>query len=110
MNKVTTTKDIYEALGKFALAILNMAYVIGCNIFSGFVLSILWGWFIVSTFGLPALTIPLAMGIMLVVGYLSKQVDFNNQDREDYQKRMNVVMIVKPLVALVVGYVIKSFI
>lgn len=103
-------KDFYESLGKLSLAILNMAYVIGCNIFSGFVLSILWGWFVVSTFGLPALTIPLAMGIMLVVSYMTKQADFNNQDREDYQKRVNIVMIVKPLVALVIGYVIKSFI
>ena len=100
---------LYEALGKLALATLNMAYVIGCNIFSGFVLSILWGWFAVPAFGLPALTIPLAMGIMLVVSYMTKQADFNNQDREDYQKRVNVVMIVKPLAALVVGYVIKSF-
>lgn len=102
-------KDLYEALGKFALAILNMAYVIGCNIFSGFVLSILWGWFIVSTFGLPLLTIPVAIGIMLVVSYLTKQADFNNSDREDYQKRVNVLQIVKPLGALAVGYVIKSF-
>lgn len=109
MNDTVTVGKLYEALGKLALAILNMAYVIGCNIFSGFVLSILWGWFIASTFGLPALTIPLAMGIMLVIGYATKQVDFNNQDREDYQKRVNVVMIVKPLAALAVGYVIKSF-
>ena len=102
-------KDLYEALGKFALAILHLAYSIGCFILSGYVLSILWAWFITSTFGLPALTIPVAMGIMVVVSYLTKQADFNNQDREDYQKRVNVVMIVKPLVALVVGYVIKSF-
>lgn len=109
MNKVTTMQDIYEALGKLAVVILNMVYVIGCNIFSGFVLSILWGWFAVPAFGLPALTIPLAMGIMLVVSYMTKQADFNNQDREDYQKRMNVVSIVKPLGALAVGWVVKFF-
>lgn len=102
-------KDIYEPLGKFALAILNLAYTIGCTILSGYVLSILWGWFAVPAFGLPALTIPLAMGIMLVVSYMTKQADFNNSDREDYQKRVNVVMIVKPLAALAVGYVIKMF-
>lgn len=102
-------KDLYEALGKFALAILNIAYSIGCTILSGYVLSILWGWFITATFGLPLLTIPVAIGVMLVVSYLTKQSDFNNSDREDYQKRINVVMIVKPLAALVVGYVIKMF-
>lgn len=102
-------KDLYEALGKFALAILNLAYSIGCFILSGYVLSILWAWFITSTFGLPALTIPVALGIMVVVSYLTKQADFNNQDREDYMKRVNMLAIVKPLGALAVGYVIKMF-
>lgn len=102
-------KDFYEALGKFALAILNLAYSIGCFILSGYVLSILWAWFITSTFGLPALTIPVAMGIMVVVSYLTKQADFNNQDREDYMKRVNILAIVKALGALAVGYVIKMF-
>ena len=101
--------NFYEALGKFALAILNLAYTIGCTILSGYVLSILWAWFIVSTFGLPLLTVPVAIGVMLVVGYLTKQSDFNNSDREDYQKRMNVVQIVKPLSALAVGWIIKLF-
>lgn len=101
--------NFYEALGKFALAILNLAYTIGCTILSGYVLSILWAWFIVSTFGLPLLTIPVAIGIMLVVSYLTKQADFNNSDREDYQMRVNVVMIVKPLGALAVGWVVKFF-
>ena len=103
-------KDLYEALGKFALAILNLAYTIGCVILSGYVLSTLWAWFIASTFGLPLLTIPVAIGVMLVVSYLTKQADFNNSDREDYQKRVNVMMIVKPLCTLAVGWIIKSFI
>lgn len=103
-------KDLYEALGKFALAILNLAYSIGCFILSGYVLSILWAWFITSTFGLPALTIPVAMGIMVVVSYLTKQANFANEDKEDYTKRMNILAIVKPLGALAVGYVIKFFV
>lgn len=101
--------NLYEPLGKFVLVILNLFYSIGCTILSGCVLSVLWAWFAVPAFGLPALTIPLAMGIMLVVSYMTKQADFNNQDREDYQMRINVVQIVKPLAALAVGYVIKMF-
>lgn len=85
----------------------QLVYTIGCMILSGYVLSVLWAWFIVSTFGLPLLTIPVAIGITLVVGYLTKQADFNNSDREDYQKRFNAYMIVKPLAALVVGWVVK---
>lgn len=103
-------KDLYEALGKFALAILNLAYSIGCFILSGYVLSILWAWFIIGTFGLPVLTIPVAMGIMVVVSYLTKQPNFANEDKEDYLKRTNILAIVKPLGTLAVGWIIKSFI
>lgn len=33
----------------------------------GFVLSTLWGWYVVPFFGLQALPIPIAMGILLIV-------------------------------------------
>lgn len=39
---------------------------------NGWALSKLWSWFIVSTFALPALTIPAAIGVALVVNYLTQ--------------------------------------
>ena len=43
---------------------------IGSTIFCGWVLKILWGWFIVPTFGLPILSIPSAIGFSLVIRYV----------------------------------------
>ena len=36
----------------------------------GFVLTKLWGWFVVPVFGLPALHIAAAVGLSLLLGYL----------------------------------------
>lgn len=48
---------------------LGVGFVVA-SIFGGWVLTVLWRWFIIPTFGLPALSIPLAIGINLVVGHL----------------------------------------
>ncbi len=44
-----------------------------CTLYKGFVLKTLWAWFIVPTFGLPALAMSVAIGVSLVVGLLAYQ-------------------------------------
>lgn len=39
------------------------------------VLCQLWAWFVIPTFGLPALTIPLAMGLTLIGMLLTRSYD-----------------------------------
>lgn len=60
---------------------LGIGYVVS-TIYSGWVLTVLWGWFIVSTFGLPALSIPLAIGLNLLVVLLT----INAQPYTDKEK------------------------
>ncbi len=60
------------------LAILGGAVGLGFlwffgSIWSGYVLTILWHWFVVPTFQLPELTIFPAIGIAMVVSYLTYQ-------------------------------------
>jgi len=51
------------------------------SVLNGWVLSILWGWFIVGLFGLPVLTIAPAIGVGLVVTFLTHQhVENKNRD------------------------------
>lgn len=40
-------------------------------VWKGWFLSIIWGWFAVPIFGLPALSIVQASGVMLVIAYLT---------------------------------------
>jgi len=78
-------------------------------VWSGFVLSILWGWFLVPAFHLPQITIPLAIGISLVIGMLTYQVSAQEPDKT-YTKRSITIAIVYPLLLLIFGAIVHIFI
>lgn len=52
---------------------LGAAVTAALCVVEGFVLMKLWAWFIIPTFGLPALSIPVAIGICLIGGFLTRQ-------------------------------------
>lgn len=39
----------------------------------GYVLTVLWAWFVVPTFALPQITLAAAIGLAIVVGYMTHQ-------------------------------------
>lgn len=74
-------------------------------LWEGYVLSVLWGWFIVPQFGLSPLPILLAIGLALTVGLLTKQyVPHNDNDHMIY-----VYLAVKPLLFLAAGWILLRF-
>ena len=91
--------------------------VIGATIvgvmLNGLVLQRLWGWFMVGTFGLPALTIPQALGMWLVFGFImqNEASSSNTEDKTaaEVEIRMWTVVIGRPLIALVFGWVVLQF-
>ena len=53
-------------------------------VLNGWVLSIIWKWFFVPTLHLPSLSIPQAIGIALVVSFLTKQdIDCKKEEGSD---------------------------
>ena len=80
-------------------------------IFSGYALSVLWSWFIVPTFGLPAISIPVAIGISIIVGYMSRSVTEKDEDESfgDIMTKGIITAITKPAMALLIGYVVHLF-
>ena len=95
---------------RFIGAVVLMAF---SSIFNGYALSVLWGWFMVPTFGLPELSVAPAIGIALVVGYLTKQ--YNNsktKKNESFGKELlksALTAILKPSFALLFGYIVHLF-
>lgn len=81
------------------------------SIWSGYVLSVLWDWFMVPTFNLPQLSIPAAIGIAMAMGYLTHQTSTNKDERDGWEVfgLAVVVAILKPLFALVFGWVVHQF-
>lgn len=75
-------------------------------IFSAFTITVLWDWFVVTTFQLPALRIPQALGLGLIVYY------FTMNQATDPDKDFSDVMgeaIAKPFVFLGLGWVVHLF-
>lgn len=92
------------AVGFFAFVALNAMW-------NGYVLTILWAWFVVPTFHLPQLAIAPAIGISMIVKYLTHQNDFEKGDREweDQVVRVLFYAAFYPLMVLGFGWIVHSF-
>ncbi len=80
--------------------------IAGVSVWRGYVLSILWGWFAVPAFGLPALSIPLAIGVALITGMLAE----NSTTPKETDAGTTIAKIVLgPALVLLVGWIVTKF-
>jgi ABC-type Fe3+ transport system permease subunit len=103
-------KAIFGCVGALVLLVGTMVLAYLAN---GWALMTLWGWFISETFALPALSIVQAIGISIVVGFLtSKYSDTQHKDEskgwEAFFKTASY-SIIGPVVAVAVGWIVKGF-
>lgn len=86
--------------------------VLVSTILRGWCLSILWGWFVVSTFGLPPLSITQAIGVSLVVSFLTYELpDHQKVERSEAEKlgRGIAISVLLQLLYLGVGWIVKQY-
>jgi len=77
-------------------------------IYNAWVLSILWGWFIVPL-GVKSLSIAHAYGVTLVAGlFLSTRGIKENKNQDDWVSSL-ITWLILPLVALFFGWVAVGF-
>lgn len=79
--------------------------------YTPYVLTQLWLWFVVPTFGLPVLTIPLAMGLCLVAQMLTGA--FNKADRPETEASLHVravQVLLMPAVLHGMGWLIAQYV
>lgn len=81
------------------------------SILMGYALSVLWGWFMVPTFGLPHLAIAPAIGLSLVVHCLTVSTTYHEDERSYAEKLLYsmVISVLMPLIVLSMGYVVHLF-
>jgi hypothetical protein len=85
----------------FLLAVPTIvALYVAAILARGFVLTILWGWFAVPVFGLPALSIAAAIGLTVLLSYLL------NHTKESVSLGN---IFIQALAALGAGYLIHLF-
>lgn len=98
-------------LGCFSFLVL----LVISPIISGFVLSILWKWFMVSTFAIPLITIPQAIGISYVAKMATGTI-YLKENVETKDKGMTEIILIgigqsliSPFVLLGMGYIVTLF-
>lgn len=88
------------------ITLIAFAMVAGMLLWKGYVLSILWDWFIVPVFHVSSIGIPLAIGITIVFNLLT-----NHNYRTEEGKEWEVIFkaFLGPLFLLGIGWVVKQF-
>ena len=84
--------------------------VVSC-LWSGYVLSVLWRWFMVPGLGLPSLSVGYAIGVAMVISYLTRQ-DIPEKEGESWQEKLVrgvAVAALKPAIALLFGWTVTLF-
>lgn len=74
----------------------------------GYVLAILWRWFVVDTFSLPPLRIPIALGIATLVALLTHQTMPQEKNKSPWIGVVASAAI--SLLSLGFGWIYKAFI
>lgn len=84
-----------------------------CALVIGFTLATLWGWFIVPTFELPALSLAAAIGFAMVVGFLTYHFDSAKHAEQpqlvEEMIKLLFFSIFRALPTLLIGYIVHLF-
>lgn len=101
--------------GVALLALLGISVVlVASSIANGFVLSVLWGWFVVPLFEVPSLSIAQAIGFSMTVSFLTYHYhDSGKKEEESFIKRITYLIllaIVRPIIVLTIGYIVHLFV
>lgn len=109
---MTTTNETMDNMLKAVGKAILIAPVWCCAValawmWYGYVLHILWGWFMVPAFGAPPLSIPMALGVSVTVGLLTKP---SPEIKESEPKwRPWAVMFMRPALVLLTGWIVTRF-
>jgi hypothetical protein len=82
------------------------------SIINGFVLTVLWGWFVIPLFSLPPLNIPQAIGISIIVSYLThRKTETEDKDEGFWTKIISIFLyiILYPALVLCIAWVVQLF-
>lgn len=109
MPKIDLTAGTAVSLALGGIASVALMLVWG-GFWSGLTLSFLWGWFVSPTFGLPALSLLQAYGLVLVARFV-QGFEVNKTGSESLGGVMAGALVRHPFVAgltLSVGWIVKS--
>lgn len=102
--------DNEKAVSVVILALLGIpAMIFFSSLLNGWALSVLWRWFVSPVFEIRNLGIAEAIGLSLIVSYLTHQAQNKNREENSLANTLGLV-IVRPLFSVLIGWCIKFFI
>lgn len=82
------------------------------SVIHGWALMKLWGWFIFPYFDVPMITIPVAIGISLIVGMLAIKPDqINSSEKRSSEDAIGQLIgnMLSPIVVVFIGWIVTLF-
>lgn len=107
-HELTAGIAVAAVLGGFSLVLLSIVWG---GFWAGLTLSILWGWFVVPVFALPALSVWQAYGLVLVAGML-RGMKPGEKPNDGFGAAMFKAFLLPPFVCglvLPVGWAVKAW-
>jgi putative flippase GtrA len=102
-----------NALAKLG-AIIGLPTIVVLQVMlNGYVLSVLWGWFFIPVLQFPAIGIVQAIGISIIISYLTHQQDsYEDRSKTVEDKIIGALAFsaLRPLLALFFGWIVRMFI
>ena len=95
----------------FALIAIPVILVLS-SVLNGFVLTILWKWFMIPVFSLPAINVPQAIGISMLISFLTHQQNGNKkEDKEQFELWVSLLFnaLLNPLLVLGIAWIVQLF-
>lgn len=92
-----TLKTIFEIPAVVLAAVITITW-------RGYVFTVLWGWFMVSTFKLPPLHLANAVGISLMIGHLTGKANPPKDFWPGIARHMSAAML-----TLAIGWILHKF-
>jgi hypothetical protein len=102
-----------ELVGKAAV---YLVLATASTIYKGYALSLLWAWLIVPTFDVQEISVASAIGIALVISYLTHRFslkDIKENEEYEFTERLThaiALSITRPSLALAIGFVVSQWV
>jgi len=108
MSQKTPNEELEESIQEILISIVGILFAFPLIIWNGFVAMKLWNWFIVKLGAMP-IELWLAVGISLVISYLTYKVNYYAIDVPN-KKRVGYAIasgIITPATFLLLGWIVK---
>lgn len=111
-SRMFKSKEENTLWGCFGISVALFIGTVLSTVVNGWALMTLWGWFIVPVFELPSLTIVKAIGVAMVISFLTKHHNLSEQKKGSTSEMISFLIgssFVLPAITVLIGFIVHLF-